>query len=92
MKKFLDKLICPFLNLVFYEFLKFGFFMSGTIRLEPSVTMPIVFVLFMLICVSLKISFTDISGSTDPILMKFAHLFQWVIWSLNITFQAILVM
>ena len=34
-------------------------------------------------------SFMDISGSNDPILIQFTHLFQWVIQSLNIDFQII---
>ena len=36
-------------------------------------------------------SFTDISGSNGPILMKFTQLFQQVIQSLNIDFQGILI-
>ena len=37
------------------------------------------------------ISFADISGSNGLILMKFIQLIQWVVWSLNINFQAILI-
>ena len=35
--------------------------------------------------------FTDISGFNGPILIKCTQLFQWVIQSLNVDFQGILI-
>ena len=39
----------------------------------------------------LETSFTDISGSINPILIKFTQLFQQVIQSLDIDYQGILI-
>ena len=50
-----------------------------------------VYILSMSICMSWKTSFTNISGANGPILIKFIQLFQWVIQSLNTSFQAILI-
>ena len=67
-----------------FAFLKFGFFMSGTMSDNFSAAYDSV-----LLCISLHIiytqiykfetSFSDISGSTGPILIKFTQLFQQVI-------------
>ena len=48
-------------------------------HLVLGVTMPIVYILSMPICVSLKTSFTNISHSNSLILIKFTQLFQQVI-------------
>ena len=68
------------------EFLRFEFFMSGTIRLELGVTVSIIYIYKY----EAAISFADISKSNGSILLNFIQLIQQVVWSLNMNFQAIL--
>ena len=70
-----------------FAFLKFGFFMHGTIRLELGVIMFIIYTYRY----EAVISFADISRTNSPILMRFIPLIQQVVWSLNTNFQAILI-
>ena len=60
--------------------------MSGTIRLELGVTVSIIYIYRY----EAVISFANISGSNGPILLNFIQIIQWLVWSLNIKFQAIL--